>query len=53
MSINQVDAKTSGGGIQVTGVSASEARIEVYVNGNGRHNTYTKAEADKIISGGL
>src|SRR5437763_4685569 len=48
--INQVDAKTSGGGIQVSGVSQSEARIEVYVNGNGRHNTYTKAEAEKIIA---
>jgi hypothetical protein len=48
--INQVDAKTSGGGIQVTGVSASEARIEVYVNGNGRHNNYTKEEVDKIIA---
>ena len=48
--INQVDAKTSGGGIQVTGVSPSEARIEVYVNGNGRHNSYTKAEVDKIIA---
>jgi hypothetical protein len=48
--INQVDAKTSGGGIQVTGVSPSEARIEVYVNGNGRHNNYTKAEVDKIMA---
>jgi len=48
--INQVDAKTSGGGIEVTGVSASQARIEVYVNGNGRHNSYTKAEIEKIIA---
>ena len=48
--ISEVDARTSGGGIQVSGVGASEARIEVYVNGNGRHNNYTKAEVDKIIS---
>jgi len=48
--INQVDARTSGGGIEVTGVSPSEARIEVYVNGNGRHNSYTKEEIQKIIT---
>ena len=32
-SINQVEARTSGGGIEVTGVNPSEARIEVYVIG--------------------
>src|SRR5712671_6601449 len=48
--ISQVDAKTSGGGIEVSGVSPSEARIEVYITGNGRHNTYTKEEIQKIIS---
>ena len=32
--IQQVEANTSGGGIQVTGVASSEARIEVYVSGN-------------------
>ncbi len=48
--INQVEAKTSGGGIEVTGVSPSEARIEVYINGNGRHNDYTKEEITKILS---
>jgi hypothetical protein len=48
--INQVDAKTSGGGIEVSGVSPSEARIEVYITGNGRHNSYTKEEIQKIIS---
>ena len=47
--INQVEAKTSGGGIEVSGVGASEARIEVYVNGNGRHNSYSKEEIKKII----
>jgi hypothetical protein len=48
--INQVEAKTSGGGIEVSGVSPSEARIEVYINGNGRHNSYSKEEIEKILS---
>jgi DUF4097 and DUF4098 domain-containing protein YvlB len=46
--INQVDARTSGGGIEVKGVSASEARIEVYVNKNGR-GSLTNEEAHKMI----
>src|ERR1700712_464771 len=33
--INEVHVNTSGGGIEVSGVSAGEARIEVYVSGNG------------------
>jgi hypothetical protein len=48
-SINQVEAKTSGGGIEVTGVSPSEARIEVYINGNNHHDSYTKEEIQKIL----
>jgi hypothetical protein len=49
--INQVDAKTSGGGIEVSGVSnASEARIEVYVTENNHHGTYSKEEIQKIVS---
>ena len=32
--IKNVEAKTSGGSISVTGVAPSEARIEVYVSGN-------------------
>ncbi len=48
--IKQVEARTSGGGIEVTGVGASEARIEVYVKENGRHGSYTKEEIEKIIS---
>jgi len=47
--INQVEAKTSGGGIEVTGVNSSEARIEVYVNKNGNHGSYTKEEIQKMI----
>jgi DUF4097 and DUF4098 domain-containing protein YvlB len=49
-SINQVDAKTSGGGIEVTGVSPSEARIEVYITQNGHHGDYSKEEIEKLIS---
>jgi hypothetical protein len=48
-SIKEVEAKTSGGGIEVTGVNPSEARIEVYINGNDRHDSYTKEEAQKIL----
>lgn len=33
-SIKDVDVKTSGGSISVEGVNPSEARVEVYVNGN-------------------
>jgi DUF4097 and DUF4098 domain-containing protein YvlB len=47
--INQVDARTSGGGIEVTGVSPSEARIEVYVTENGHHGSYSKEEIQKMI----
>jgi DUF4097 and DUF4098 domain-containing protein YvlB len=49
-SINQVEAKTSGGGIEVTGVNPSEARIEVYVSENGHHNSYSKEEIQKMIT---
>jgi DUF4097 and DUF4098 domain-containing protein YvlB len=49
-SISQVEAKTSGGGIEVTGVNPGEARIEVYVTQNGHHGTYTKEEVEKMIS---
>jgi hypothetical protein len=48
-SINQVEAKTSGGGIDVTGVSPSEARIEVYVTQNNHHGVYSKEEIEKTI----
>ncbi|MDP4129394.1 MAG: hypothetical protein Q8939_04470 [Bacteroidota bacterium] len=46
--VNEVDANTSGGGIQVSGVNASEARIEVYVSGNnGRFSGLSKEEIQK------
>jgi len=48
-SIKEVDARTSGGGIEVTGVSPSEARIEVYVTQNNHHGVYSKEEIEKVI----
>lgn len=48
--IRQVEARTSGGGIEVNGVGASEARIEVYVKENGRHGSSTKEEIEKMIA---
>lgn len=41
--IKNVEAKTSGGSISVTGVASSEARIEVYVSGN-NNATLSKEE---------
>jgi hypothetical protein len=49
-SINQVEARTSGGGIEVSGVNASEARIEVYVTENDHHGSYSKEEIEKMVS---
>ncbi len=49
-SINQVEAITSGGGIEVTGVNPSEARIEVYVSENGHRHSYSKEEIQKMIT---
>ncbi|MBB1284246.1 DUF4097 family beta strand repeat protein [Flavisolibacter sp. BT320] len=36
--VKEVEARTSGGSIAVTGVAPSEARIEVYVSGNNNQN---------------
>jgi hypothetical protein len=49
-SVNQVEARTSGGGIEVTGITSGEARIEVYVTKNGHSGTYSKDEIQKIIA---
>lgn len=35
-SVKNVDVNTSGGGITVMGGATSEAKVEVYINGNGR-----------------
>jgi hypothetical protein len=48
--IKQVEARTSGGGIEVTGVnSAAEARIEVYITENGHHGDYSKEEIQSRV----
>ncbi len=48
--IKQVEANTSGGGIKVSGVNASEARIEVYVSeNNGRLSNLSKEEIQKRL----
>ena len=47
--IKEVEAKTSGGSIAVTGVNPSEARIEVYVSENGHHGAYSKEEIQSRI----
>jgi hypothetical protein len=48
-SIQQVEANTSGGGIHVTGVNPSEARIEVYISGNDHNNGLSKEEIQKRL----
>jgi len=42
--IKNVEAKTSGGSINVSGASGQEARIEVYVSSNGHHVDLSKEE---------
>jgi hypothetical protein len=51
-SIKQVEAETSGGSISVTGVAATEARIEVFVwaSNNGRDNKPSKEEIQQRLS---
>lgn len=43
-SLQEVYARTSGGGISVSGVPANEARIEVYVEPNNNRNDLSKEE---------
>ena len=42
--IQNVEAKTSGGSIELTGGHSQDARIEVYISGNGRHLNLTNEE---------
>lgn len=50
-SIKNVKVETSGGSIAVTGVSSSEARLEVYIRANnGRENTLGKEEIQKRLA---
>ena len=48
-SINNVEAKTSGGSIDVSGGYIQDARIEVYVSTNSVFHTLSKEEIDKKI----
>jgi len=47
--IQNVEVKTSGGSIAVTGVDASEARIEVYVRANNSNDKLSKEEIKKRL----
>lgn len=47
--IKNVKVRTSGGGITVTGVNASEARLEVYVRPNGNSGSLSKEEIQKRL----
>jgi DUF4097 and DUF4098 domain-containing protein YvlB len=49
-SINNVEAKTSGGSIDVSGGHTQDARIEVYVSPNGGFHNLSKDEIDKRIN---
>jgi DUF4097 and DUF4098 domain-containing protein YvlB len=49
-SITAVEAETSGGSIEVTGGHGTDARIDVYVSGNGRlFGKLSKAEIDERL----
>jgi hypothetical protein len=47
--IKNVEVRTSGGSISVTGVNAGEARIEVYVRGNNGNDKLSKEELKKRL----
>ena len=47
--IKNVQVKTSGGSIAVSGVSAGDARIEVYVSPNNNRNNLTKEEIQQRL----
>ncbi|MFI5186640.1 MAG: DUF4097 family beta strand repeat-containing protein [Chitinophagales bacterium] len=48
-SIKNVEVQTSGGSISVSGVAASEARIEVYVSTTNNRNSLSKEEIQKRL----
>ncbi|MFT3679007.1 MAG: DUF4097 family beta strand repeat-containing protein [Ferruginibacter sp.] len=48
--IDEVYSETSGGNISVTGVAASEARVEVYAVPNGREDRLSEAEIKERIN---
>ncbi|HTQ65366.1 MAG TPA: hypothetical protein VMI12_11235 [Puia sp.] len=48
-SVKEVEAKTQGGSISVTGVTA-DARVEVYISGNGRLSDLSKEEIQSRLN---
>src|SRR5258705_2785918 len=48
-SVKNVEVQTSGGSISVSGVTASEARIEVYVSPNNNKNDLSKEEIQQRL----
>jgi hypothetical protein len=48
-SVNSAKAETSGGSIQVSGVSDNEARIEVFIRSSNSRYSYTKEEIAKKL----
>lgn len=48
-SVKNVKVETSGGSISVTGVSASEARLEVYISGNNSKDELSKEEIESRL----
>jgi hypothetical protein len=49
-SVKNVEVQTSGGSISVSGVAASEARIEVYVSPNNNKNDLSKEEIQQRLN---
>jgi len=49
-SIKDVEVETSGGSISVTGVAASESRVEVFVTGNNNKDNLSKEEIQKRMN---
>lgn len=48
-SLQEINAQTTGGNISVTGVSAADARLEVYIRGNNNDEDLPKAEIQRRL----
>ena len=48
--VKNIEVQTSGGSISVSGVAASEARVEVYVSPNNNKNDLSKEEIQKRLT---
>ena len=49
-SIKNIEVETTGGNISVSGVTAAEARIEVYISGNNGKNNLSKEEIQQRLN---